>query len=72
MVQKLKFTVFDVDNETAKLDDDDFLGNLECTLGQVSNYITYKFDCFCFVLKYCQTLVGCFCSQPLDKKLHTC
>lgn len=36
MVQKLKFTVYDVDNETKKLEDDDFLGSMECTLGQVS------------------------------------
>ena len=36
MVQKLKFTVYDVDNETVKLADDDFLGTMECTLGQVS------------------------------------
>ena len=36
MVQKLKFTVYDVDNESVRLDDDDYLGSLECTLGQVS------------------------------------
>jgi len=35
MVQKLKFSVFDVDNATKQLDDDDFLGEMECTLGQV-------------------------------------
>ena len=38
MVQKLKFSVFDVDNESKKLDDDDFLGTMECTLGQVSSF----------------------------------
>lgn len=38
MVQKLKFTVYDVDNETKKLNDDDYLGSMECTLGQVSMY----------------------------------
>ena len=36
MVQKLKFIVYDVDNETKRLEDDDFLGTMECTLGQVS------------------------------------
>ena len=36
MVQKLKFAVYDVDNETSSLGDDDFLGAMECTLGQVS------------------------------------
>ena len=35
MVQKLKFSVYDVDNETSSLGDDDFLGEMECTLGQV-------------------------------------
>ncbi len=35
-VQKLKFSVFDLDNATSTLDDDDFLGCLECTLGEVS------------------------------------
>ncbi len=35
-VQKLRFSVFDLDNATSTLDDDDFLGCLECTLGEVS------------------------------------
>ena len=34
-VQKLKFKVFDIDNATHSLDDDDFLGEMECTLGNV-------------------------------------
>ena len=50
MVQKLKFTVYDVDNETTKLEDDDFLGSMECSLGQVS-YFSYKivFDQFLWI-----------------------
>ncbi len=36
MVQRLKFCVYDIDNNTYDLGDDDFLGELECTLGQVS------------------------------------
>eukprot|EP00058_Branchiostoma_floridae_P027542 XP_002613033.1 hypothetical protein BRAFLDRAFT_123086 [Branchiostoma floridae] len=35
-VQKMRFEVFDIDNATATLDDDDFLGYMECTLGQVT------------------------------------
>lgn len=35
IVQKLKFGVYDIDNKTIDLTDDDFLGELECTLGQV-------------------------------------
>ncbi|XP_068604036.1 copine-3-like [Brachionichthys hirsutus] len=34
-VQRLKFCVFDIDNKTHDLSDDDFLGELECTLGQI-------------------------------------
>uniref|UniRef100_A0A8C9EJT6 Copine-3 n=1 Tax=Pavo cristatus TaxID=9049 RepID=A0A8C9EJT6_PAVCR len=34
-VQKLKFGVYDIDNKSAELSDDDFLGGMECTLGQV-------------------------------------
>ncbi|XP_034027635.1 copine-3-like isoform X2 [Thalassophryne amazonica] len=35
MVQRLKFCVYDIDNDTYDLDDDDFLGEIECTLGQI-------------------------------------
>ncbi|XP_064189793.1 copine-3 isoform X2 [Anguilla rostrata] len=35
LMQKLKFAVYDIDNKTIDLGDDDFLGELECTLGQV-------------------------------------
>ena len=35
-IQKLKFMVYDIDNATSTLDDDDFLGCLYCTLGEVS------------------------------------
>lgn len=43
MVQRLKFCVYDIDNNTYNLDDDDFLGECECTLGQVS-FISFIFD----------------------------
>lgn len=36
MVQKLRFVVYDIDNDTPSLDDDDYLGNIECTLGEVN------------------------------------
>lgn len=39
MVQRLKFCVYDIDNDTYDLGDDDFLGELECTLGQVSFFL---------------------------------
>uniref|UniRef100_A0A8C1JRK9 Copine I n=1 Tax=Cyprinus carpio TaxID=7962 RepID=A0A8C1JRK9_CYPCA len=34
-VQKLKFGVYDIDNKSVNLSDDDFLGGFECTLGQI-------------------------------------
>uniref|UniRef100_A0A8C4UCL4 Copine-3 n=4 Tax=Neognathae TaxID=8825 RepID=A0A8C4UCL4_FALTI len=35
LVQKLKFGIYDIDNKTFDLNDDDFLGEFECTLGQI-------------------------------------
>lgn len=35
IVQKLRFGIYDIDNKTVDLSDDDFLGQLEITLGQV-------------------------------------
>ncbi|XP_028399865.1 copine-3-like isoform X2 [Dendronephthya gigantea] len=40
-VQKLLFSVFDIDNETSQLDDDDFLGQMECNLGQIVSSVRY-------------------------------
>jgi len=34
-IQYLRFGVYDIDNSTSTLDDDDFLGAMECTLGEV-------------------------------------
>ncbi|XP_069508336.1 copine-1 isoform X2 [Ambystoma mexicanum] len=34
-VQKLKFGVYDIDNKSIDLNDDDYLGGLECTLAQI-------------------------------------
>ncbi len=34
-LQKLKFTIYDLDNATVSLGDDDFLGEIECSLGEV-------------------------------------
>ncbi|XP_033125258.1 copine-3-like [Anneissia japonica] len=42
-VQKLKFSVYDIDNDSATLNDDDFLGAAECTLGQIVS--AKKFSC---------------------------
>ena len=34
-MQKIRFLVYDIDNTTPSLNDDDFLGSMECTLGEV-------------------------------------
>ena len=34
-MQKLKFAVYDIDNVSDTLADDDFLGQIECNLGEV-------------------------------------
>lgn len=34
-VQNVRVAVYDIDNKTPQLEDDDFLGSMECTLGQV-------------------------------------
>lgn len=34
-IQKLRFSVHDIDNESSTLDDDDFLGFIDCTLGEI-------------------------------------
>jgi hypothetical protein len=41
-VQKVKVAVYDLDNDTPQLGDDDFLGQVECTLGQVIYFQVYK------------------------------
>lgn len=41
MVQRLKFCVYDIDNNTYDLGDDDFLGEIELTLGQVSFTLSF-------------------------------
>nr|XP_039249709.1 copine-3-like [Styela clava] len=41
-IQKLRFQVFDIDNSTSTLKDDDFLGKLKCTLGNIVSAKTYQ------------------------------
>ncbi|XP_061162370.1 copine-3-like [Saccostrea echinata] len=41
-VQKVKVEVYDLDNETATLEDDDFLGKIECNLGEIVSRNPYS------------------------------
>lgn len=38
MVQKLRFEIYDIDSDACSVQDADFLGELECTLGQVCGH----------------------------------
>ena len=53
-MQRLKFNVYDLDNESASLADDDFLGCLECSLGEV-------FVCVHVCVCVCVCVCGCMC-----------
>uniref|UniRef100_H2Z3Y0 C2 domain-containing protein n=1 Tax=Ciona savignyi TaxID=51511 RepID=H2Z3Y0_CIOSA len=41
-VQQIRFSIFDIDNTSATLDDDDFLGETECSLAKIVSSKTYK------------------------------
>ena len=53
-MQRLKFNVYDLDNESASLADDDFLGCLECSLGEVC-------VCVCVCVHVCVGVCICVC-----------
>ena len=60
-MQRLKFNVYDLDNESASLADDDFLGCLECSLGEVCVYVYVcgcGCGCTCTVLSLYETLLS--------------
>ena len=48
----MKLQVYDLDNKTADLSDDDYLGGIECTLGQVCGfaYLNLDSDLICICL----------------------
>ncbi|MEE6508419.1 hypothetical protein FKM82_021133 [Ascaphus truei] len=41
-VQSIKFGIYDIDNKSVNLSDDDYLGGFECTLGQIVSNRTLK------------------------------
>ncbi|XP_075033601.1 copine-1 isoform X1 [Mixophyes fleayi] len=41
-VQSIKFGVYDIDNKSLDLNDDDYLGGFECTLGQIVSNRKFK------------------------------
>lgn len=70
-VQRVKFCVYDIDNNTYDLEDDDFLGELECTLGQVS-FISSIQDNRVFFRPFFLIMRGCSsCAQIVSNKQMT-
>lgn len=68
IVQKLRFGIYDIDNKTIDLSDDDFLGQLEITLGQVrhSSHVLEGHDSHdCSQCYVCTSL----CFKPLNSLL---
>jgi hypothetical protein len=55
-VQRLCFKVYDLDNDTPQVSDDDFLGQIECTLGEVCFNVlipcnkgqVLQYSCICY------------------------
>ena len=45
-VQKLEFSVFDIDENSNDINQADFLGKMECTLGQVNSINILFYDAF--------------------------
>ncbi len=59
-VQPLKICVYDLDNSTSSLEDDDFLGSLECTLGEVCVCMCVCVWCTCVCMCVCMCIVDTF------------
>jgi copine 5/8/9 len=80
--QKLKFELYDVDSESPDLRKHDFLGSMECTLGEVVSLNRLqrplrgpRQDSGCIILVSAEELSSCkdeitlqFCAVKLDKK----
>ena len=56
VVQKLQFNVHDIDNDTATVADDAFLGSIECTLGEVCVCVSV---CVCVCVCVCVSVCVC-------------
>ena len=66
-VQHVKLQVYDLDNKSADLSDDDYLGGIECTLGQVrvrQRALSVRWDAlYCVYCAACvwRSVVMCVC-----------
>uniref|UniRef100_A0A7N6AIH0 Copine-3 n=1 Tax=Anabas testudineus TaxID=64144 RepID=A0A7N6AIH0_ANATE len=60
-VQNLKLAVYDIDNSTSNLNDDDYLGGVELTLGQVQVFIVL----FRLLKRLCSLF--CYCSVTAEE-----
>ncbi|MBN3284768.1 CPNE3 protein, partial [Polyodon spathula] len=78
LVQKLKFGVYDIDNKTIDLSDDDFLGEIECTVGQITfssklkrRQLQFKQKCVLETFQLCSDCTPALCASMIvsSKKL---
>ena len=67
-VQKVRFAIYDIDNSSASLNDDDFLGSYECTVGEVFQFL-FKFHLyFNYFINIIFIIQGSF-KQPFNEAI---
>ena len=69
-VQRLKFSIFDIDSESQRLTEHDFLGEIEVTLGQVYKCISFS---YAYINNYLFIIISynLYCSILITfEKLH--
>lgn len=75
-VQRVMFAIYDIDNSTPALNDDDFLGQAECTMGQVQlpfrlelHALYHCSTVVTFIKEYVKTTLMSFCFVQYEKVL---
>ena len=69
-VQNLKLGVYDIDNSSSDLKDDDYLGGVELTLGQVSTRSQYVYSFFTLCWFVCSLMANLWSSMLNGLRSH--
>ncbi len=69
-VQKIKISLYDIDNHSSTLADDDFLGSIEASLGQVYIHREMKVNCFYSLPSWLLIARGFFSKNLVKKVFH--
>ncbi|KAK3760019.1 hypothetical protein RRG08_064692 [Elysia crispata] len=69
MVQKVRIRVYDVDNSTEEMGDDDFLGQMECTLGQIVSKTPFTRE---LTSKKSEVIPNCFINITAEECREGC